>query len=78
MRETTKNTGNTKIWTGRVRLRDGRSRKPADEVNVKIILLSQSVVIEMHDGASWVPLDPFDVHPESLLRALGETGAEVA
>ena len=74
-----------KIWTGKLRLNGDRKREGA-EVEARIVL-GASVMFEVLTSATqadgrpvykWRPGDPAEIHAASWLRALAETGKEVA
>ena len=76
--------GTVKIWTGKLRL-NGERKSEGDEVQARIILTGASVVFEIceehveHLGEQkWRAANASEVHSPSWIRALGETGSEVA
>jgi hypothetical protein len=73
-----------KIWKGKLIL-NGERKKPGQEVEARIVL-GASVLFEVltlgeeADGRpvhKWRPCDSDEIHADSWLRALGETGTEV-
>jgi hypothetical protein len=80
-------TDDVKIWKGKLIL-NGERKKPGQEVEARIVL-GASVMFEVRivrpDGwqpdavetGEWRPCDADEVHADSWLRALGETGTEV-
>lgn len=66
-----------KIWTGKLTL-NGERKKPGVEVEARIVL-GASVMFEVKDTETdmWRTCDADEIHAESWLRALAETGKEV-
>lgn len=65
-----------KIWTG-VLILNGPRNTEGQPVDARIIL-SATVTFEVHEGGKWRTAKASEIHAASWLRALAETGKEVA
>lgn len=68
-------TGEVKIWTGKLKMKGERGREGL-EVDARIVL-GASVLFEIKLEGKWQTAEPKDIHADSWLRALAETGTEV-
>lgn len=75
----TTNKGTVKIWMGKLRM-NGERKSEGGEVDARIVLTGASVVFEVREmpTTDWRAANPNEIHAPSWIRALGETGAEVA
>lgn len=75
-----------KVWTGTVQLFETTTRggdpDPGDPVAVRIVLDGDRLTVDRQDGLDgvgaprWAKVDPREIMPDSLCRALAETGDE--
>lgn len=66
-----------KIWTGKLRL-NGPRNVEGIEVEARIILTASVTFEVREEGADWRTASHQEIHAPSWLRALAETGKDVA